>query len=395
MLLILTAGFGCLATSLYSLPLEKLDLKFLILFGLTIGLGSRITLQIPRYKSHIAVSDTFIFLALLMYGGEFAVVLAAVEALFSSWRFCKKKITVFFNVGAMAFSTASVVWTLKLFGLYTENQLHGRGDDLDNFVVALSVMALTQFIVSTTFASIYGGLKSEQPIWETWKTKYIWLFITYFVGAVGAGVLLQLTNLIGFGVVIGVFPIVFFMYLTYRMYMKNVEMATQQAETAEMHAAAAQEQSLALRESEARFRSAFDYAPIGIALVSASGDWLKVNCALCDILGYEEEDFLSTNFQSMLFSEDLSNTLVKIHELLEGKNPTFQMEQRYLHKDKQTVWVLWSVSIAGEEKSTSSKFNFSNTGHHGKKISRRKTSIRSPPRCFDRFAESCLFSFAA
>ena len=350
MLIILTVGFGCLATAFYSLPLEKLDLKFLILFGLTIGLGSRITLQIPRYKSHIAVSDTFIFLALLMYGGEFAIVLAAVEAFFSSWRFCKKKITVFFNVGAMAFSTASVVWMLKLFGLYTENQLHGRGDDLDNFVVALSVMALTQFIVSTTFASIYGGLKSEKPIWETWKTKYIWLFITYFVGAVGAGVLLQLTHLIGFGVVIAVFPIVFFMYLTYRMYMKNVEMVTQQAETAEMHAAAAQEQSLALRESEARFRSAFDYAPIGIALVSSSGNWLKVNCALCNILGYKEKDFLSTNFQSMLFPEDLGNTLVKIHELLAGHNPTFQMEQRYLHKNKQTVWVLWSVSIAGEEK---------------------------------------------
>lgn len=351
MLVILAAGFACLASALYSLPLEKLDLKFLILFGLTIGLGSRITLEIPRYKSHIALSDTFIFLALLIYGGEVAVVLAAVEAFFSSRRFCKKKITVFFNVAAMAFSTTSVVWMLKLFGLYTEKQLHGQGEDLDNFIVALSVMALTQFIVSTTFASIYGGLKGDKPLWETWKTKYVWLFITYFVGAVGAGVLLQLTDLIGFGVVIAVFPIIFFMYLTYRMYMKNVEMATQQAETAEMHAATAQAQSNALRESEARFRSAFDYAPIGIALVSASGNWLKVNCALCEILGYTEEDFLSTNFQSMLFPEDLGDTLIRINELRTGKKPTCQMEQRYLHKDNKTVWGSWSVSIDGGEDS--------------------------------------------
>ena len=358
MLLILIIGFACLAVAFFNISYEKLDLKFIVLFGFTIGLGSRITLQIPRYKSHIAVSDTFVFLALLMYGGEFAIILAAVEAFFSSWRFCNKKLTVFFNIAAMALSTTVVVIALQLFGLYTENQLHGHGEDLDNFVVALSVMALTQFIVNTILASIYGALKSEKPLWETWKTKYVWTFITYLVGAIGAGVLIQLTDFIGFGVVVAVFPIIFFIYWTYRMYMKNVEMATQQAEQAEMHAAVLQEQSLALRESEARFRSAFDYAPIGIALVSSAGKWLRVNSALCEILGYTKEEFLDSDFQSMLFSEDLSNTLVRIHELLTGKNPTCQMEQRYLHKNNKTVWASWSVSVAGDKSSERSNLIF-------------------------------------
>ncbi|MGI8640595.1 MAG: putative bifunctional diguanylate cyclase/phosphodiesterase [Pyrinomonadaceae bacterium] len=346
MLVILTIGFVCLVTALFNLSFEKLDFKFLILFGFTIGLGSRITLQIPKIKTHIAVSDTFIFLALLIYGGETAIVLAAVEAFFSSWRFCNKKITVFFNVAAMALSTTIVVSVLKVLGLYTESQLHGQGEYLDNFIVALSVMALTQFIANTTFASIYGALKSEKPLWETWKTKYVWTFITYFVGAVSAGILLQLTYLVGFGVVAATFPIIFFVYLTYRMYLKNVEMATTQAEQAEQHAEILQEQSLALRESEERFRSAFNYAPIGIALVSPAGDWLKVNHALCEILGYAEEEFLKTDFQSILFSEDLGDTLVKIHELLAGKILTCQMEQRYLHKNRQTVWASLSVSAA-------------------------------------------------
>ncbi len=73
MLVVLAMGFVCLAAALYNLPLGKLDFKFLILFALTIGLGSRITLQIPRCKSQIAVSDMLIFLVLLMYGGEGAV----------------------------------------------------------------------------------------------------------------------------------------------------------------------------------------------------------------------------------------------------------------------------------------------------------------------------------
>ncbi len=346
MLTILSLGCLCLAATLYYLPWEKLDVYFIILFVFTIGIGSRVTIQIPRFKSHIAVSDTFIFLALLLYGGEIAIVLAAVEAIFSSWRFCNKKITVFFNMAAMALSTSLVVLMLKLFGLHTESQLHGQGEDLDNFFIALSIMATVQFIANTSFASIYGALKSEKPFWETWKTRYVWTFITYFIGAVSAGALLKASDHIGFGVVAATFPIIFFVYLTYRMYMKNVEIATVQAEQAENYARVLEKQSAALSESEERFRSAFNYAPIGIALVSVDGNWLKVNRALCEILGYTEDEFLAADFQSMLFAEDLGNTLIKIHELLSGKIATCQLEQRYIHKSGATVWAAWSVSTA-------------------------------------------------
>lgn len=351
MFFILALGFVCFGIAIFNFPLEKLDIKFLVLFLFTIGLGSRITIQIPRFKSHISVSDTFIFFALLMYGGEFAIVLAAVEAFFSSWRFCNKKITIFFNVGAMALSTTIVVLALKTFGLYTESQLHGYEDNLDNFIIALSIMALTQFIFNTMIASIYGALKSEKPFWETWKAQYLWIFITYLVGAIGAGVLIKLADSIGFEVVIATFPIIFFLYLTYRMYLRNVEMVTAQAEQAEKHAGVLESQSLALRESEERFRSAFNYAPIGIALVSPDGTWLKVNHALCEILGYSEEEFLASNFQAMLFYDDVKVTLAKIQDLLAGKFLTCQMEQRYVHKDKKTVWASWSVSAAVHAKS--------------------------------------------
>ena len=103
--------------------------------------------------------------------------------------------------------------------------------------------------------------------------------------------------------------------------------------------------------SEARFRSAFTYAPIGIALVSSNGEWLKVNHALCTILGYSEAEFLAMDFQSIIFPEDLGTTLVKIHELISGKTVNCQMEQRYLHKAGQTVWASWSVSTASASRS--------------------------------------------
>ncbi|MDQ3321439.1 MAG: diguanylate cyclase [Acidobacteriota bacterium] len=281
-----------------------------------------------------------------MYGGEVAVVLAAVEAFFSSWRFCNKKITVFFNSAVMALSTTIVVSTLKLFGFYTESQLRGHGGNLSDFAIALSLMALTQFVSNTAFCSVYGAFKSDEPFWETWKTKYLWTYITYIVGALSAGILLQLNERLGFGVVAATFPVIYFVYLTYRMYMKNVEISLSQAEQAESYALVLEEQPRALAESEERFRSAFNYAPIGIALVSSDGNWLKTNNALSEIFGYREDEFLARDFQSMLHKEDLGAALIKLHELISGKIPTCQAEQRYVHKTGKIVWVSWSVSTA-------------------------------------------------
>lgn len=344
MLFILIAGLVCLAFALYHLPYQKLDFHFLIIFVFSIGFGSRITIQVPRFKSYFSFSDTFVFLTLMLYGGETAVALAAFDALISSLRFCRKKITVLFNAAAMAISTLMAVAALNFFDLNSEKNLYGKEAGIDDFLAALSVMALTQFLANTAIASVYGALKSEKPIWETWKTKYIWTFITYIFGAATAGILLYLNNYIGFGVIVAAFPAIFFVYLTYKMYLNNIEMANLQADQAKGYADALEKQSTALRESEERFRSAFDFAPIGIALVSPEGNWVKVNKALSKILGYTEEEFLASDFQSMVFKEDLDKMLIKINELLSGKTASCQLEQRYLNKRGEIVWVSWSGS---------------------------------------------------
>lgn len=351
-------GTFCVSAALILFPYSKIDLNLAFLFVFTIGIGSRITIQIPRFKSHIAVSDTFIFLALLFYGGAVAVILAALEALFSAWRFCNKKITVFLNLSFMAICTAVVALTLAFSGLLAEVDFHTSLRNWDKFVIALSVMALVQFVLNTTFATLYGHLKTGEPVWEIWKTKYVWTFITYLVGAGGAGFLFYLAHYIGFGVVLATFPIIFLVYFSYKMYLQNVEMSISQAEQAEEYAKILEKQSNALRESEERFRSAFNYAPIGIALVSPGGGWLKVNRAMCRLLGYTEQEFLKTDFQAMILPNNLGDTLVKIHELISGKTQTCQIEQRFLHKNGDAVWTSMSVSPVAIENSKQSNLIF-------------------------------------
>jgi diguanylate cyclase (GGDEF)-like protein/PAS domain S-box-containing protein len=348
MLAVIMIAALCLITACLGLPIHRLNVYLPILAILTILVGSRVTIPIPRFKSHIAVSDTFIFLTLLLYGGEFAIILSALEAFVSSWRFCNRKITVFFNASAVAVSTSVVYAVLFLSGLDSEDRLHGYQNSLTHFAIALSVIAMIQFAVNTSLAAIHDSLKNSLPLWETWKSRYIWTFFSYFVGAIGAGVLIQLSDSVGIGVILGTFPVIFFVFLTYRMYMKNIEISIQQAEQAEKYARILEAQSAALRESEERFRSAFDHAPIGIGLVSPTGSWLKVNRALIEILGYTEADFLSRDFQSMTLADDLGITLIKIHELMTGKISNYQMEQRYVHKTGGTVWTSWSVSAAND-----------------------------------------------
>ena len=176
----------------------------------------------------------------------------------------------------------AVSWHRRLyFEIFEVTAVVLPENDYSSFIVSLSVMALLQFVANSGLASVYGALKSEKPWWETWKTSYLWTSLTYITGAISAGILIKLIHSVGFAVLAAVAPIIVIVYWTYRMYLKNVEMSIRQAEQAEHHAEILEKQSFALRESEERFRSAFNYAPIGIALVAPTGKWLKVNHALC------------------------------------------------------------------------------------------------------------------
>lgn len=102
----------------------------------------------------------------------------------------------------------------------------------------------------------------------------------------------------------------------------------------------------ALRESEERFRSAFESAPIGMALVRLEdGRWLEVNEPLCEITGYPERELLELTWLEVTHPDDLNADLRQVERMLRGEIRAFQMEKRYIHKDGHVVWVLLSSSL--------------------------------------------------
>mgnify|MGYP002780204723 FL=1 len=101
----------------------------------------------------------------------------------------------------------------------------------------------------------------------------------------------------------------------------------------------------ALQLQEERFRSAFEHAPIGFALVSPDGRWLRVNEALCQLVGHDENSLLATTFQHITHPDDLQADLQLVQEVLAGRMQSYQIEKRYRHRDGHWVPVLLSVSL--------------------------------------------------
>jgi diguanylate cyclase (GGDEF)-like protein/PAS domain S-box-containing protein len=105
----------------------------------------------------------------------------------------------------------------------------------------------------------------------------------------------------------------------------------------------------ALKRATLQFRSAFDNAPIGMALVGLEGQWLDVNQALCDLVGYTREQLRERTFQDLTHPDDLDADLALVDDVLAGRRTTYQMHKRYIHADGRVIWALLSVSLATDE----------------------------------------------
>lgn len=104
-----------------------------------------------------------------------------------------------------------------------------------------------------------------------------------------------------------------------------------------------------LKEREQRFGQAFSHAPIGMALVSLKGEWIKVNRSLSDMLGYSEEAFLNHTFQEFTYPDDLESDLSLLQQLIAGEINTYSMEKRYYHQKGYLIWALLNVSLVRDE----------------------------------------------
>ncbi|QBC44106.1 PAS domain S-box protein [Iodobacter fluviatilis] len=90
---------------------------------------------------------------------------------------------------------------------------------------------------------------------------------------------------------------------------------------------------------EARFRTVFERAGVGIALVAPDGSWISMNEAFCQIVGYSKAELFQLTFQDITYPEDLDADLHLLQQLVADKIDRYQLEKRYIRKNGSTVWV--------------------------------------------------------
>src|ERR1051325_5880368 len=227
---VIASGAAVCLFSAYHLPVAQLDVLFLLLAFSTVAVTSGIAVQMPGVNGRITLSETFIFLTMLLYGGEAAILLAAADGICSSLLISRKPVTISYNAALLAVSPFLTGWALRLFFGNVVNITHGEFSA--PFLLAVCVMGFVQYIGNSFLAAIAQAWKTDQSIWHVWSKYCLWASITYFAGASAALFTAKLIGVVGFYAIIATTPIIAIVYLTYRTYLKNLEVMAPAAKTA-------------------------------------------------------------------------------------------------------------------------------------------------------------------
>jgi diguanylate cyclase (GGDEF)-like protein len=229
-------GIAAIAWAIVNFPLGKVSIGLAALSLVTVCFSSYLRIQLPRTKIHLTISDALVFLSLLVYGGEVAVLLAVLETAVTSINFRRQGVTIkpktiVINVLIAAFSilvTSAIV--TAAFGPPITVIESGR---YSNFVWLLGVMALTQFAVNSICVSVFVAIRSDKTAWKVWNEYCFNALVLYLSGAVMAGLGAKAINQINLFLLSAVVVFFAIVYFTYRRYLKDVADTAAKAEMAE------------------------------------------------------------------------------------------------------------------------------------------------------------------
>ena len=240
-----SVALGALICAFAALNLSyaELDVRFAVLASFTILFGSKMSLRLPRSKIFITVGEGLIFLVLIIYNGEAAILLAAAEALITSFRLkrsgeIKKTTTVLVNTALVAIATGATYTAVSAIP-----RVFGRAPSYDHnseLVATLGLIAIVQFLTSATLIALAVMMRSGASFWKVWNEKCFANSLTCVIGAVVAGIVYKSLVFLDFYAFVIVAAIIGLVYLTYRRYIAEIITSHEQAQQAERERAEAE-----------------------------------------------------------------------------------------------------------------------------------------------------------
>ena len=97
--------------------------------------------------------------------------------------------------------------------------------------------------------------------------------------------------------------------------------------------------------ARSRFEQAFQRSPIGMAITTLEGRFVRVNQALCELLGRTSTELLTTSVLDVTHRDDIETTARSAAELLHGNAPSFSLEKRFLDRAGNPIWTRSTVTL--------------------------------------------------
>jgi diguanylate cyclase (GGDEF)-like protein len=235
--IIITLGAVCLAFALANMPGDIFRLSFFLLLAFAVLIAPKMILTLPRSRFSVSFSDSIIFLAFLIYGGEAAILLAGMEMLATCYYIQSKGKMKFGNLMIPTNASIAVITTTFAYIVWTIfSQFFNPGLVLSNtnyLISVLGILAFSQFLLSSILATTFHSLKNETNFWETWKKECFSSSITQIVGAGLAGIAFKLINQGDFLTTAIAFAAFGIAYMSYRQSIGEINQAIDKAEQAE------------------------------------------------------------------------------------------------------------------------------------------------------------------
>ncbi len=321
------------------LPFASLTPYHLLLTVVAIQACSAFTFEVGSVGTRVYLVDSFLLLSLLLFGTKEALVFAPVIASCAYLRTGKSTSEIVSRSSAsvvLLLFVASLLWLVQGSAALFVEEGGGRAT-----AWALAVAVLAQSVASASVGALTKNkVQSAGSRGRVLLDEYLKPLGAYLAAGCVVALTFVVVSFAGLGATLmgGAFLAV--LCLAYHTYRNNSFVGKSEDAQAKGASEAA--------DGEARFRNAFDFAAIGMALVSSEGRWLQVNRALCDLLGYTDKELLANDFLTVIRPDDLNPAVETLKRLRRSHKRVEQCELRFRHKSGREVWGLWSASIAGE-----------------------------------------------
>ena len=224
-LAVMAGGVPILVSSLYY-SVTSTDFRWLYLACLTV-FGSFFPVRIPSFRGKtqpivVTTSDVFIFTAILLFGPEVAVTVAAIDSGLAATvsLMSKRPYKIIFNLTQLSLVTFVVGQIFyQLQGI--SPPLDANTVDITSFFLALGLCSILYFVLNTGAVATAIGLTARREIFPVWKSE-LWVSLTTFAGASAAALIFLFYKETPFFAIAVAAPIVLIIYYAYKINLDRI-----------------------------------------------------------------------------------------------------------------------------------------------------------------------------